>query len=199
MIKTIYIVGPAESGKSSFAVLLADALENVTVTGWPVQDTSRPLVRWLAQIHAVDDRPGEMGAPPDAWYRYILANKPRFRPQLVALANIAREILPYALVARAEDAGGRIVTGLRSRKEFGGGALVSAEHMLEFSQRAKVEGRIVIYVDRRGVKSVEDGFDAAFYSALAHYRVVNSDSILSNEGLSYQAQLLAEKLLKECA
>lgn len=203
MIKTIYIVGPAGSGKSSFARCLAAALErSSSARSWPVADTSAPLVRWLAEILAaappqVQHEKGHEGLVAE-WQAYILEHKEAYRSQLVRVGEVARSILAYALVANGERAGGRILTGLRKREEFPCGALVSPEHMPEFSSRAKVEGRIVIYVDRRG-SVVEDGFEAEFYSALAHYRVVNTDSILSNEGLSYQAQMLAEKILKECA
>lgn len=198
MIKTIYIVGPAGAGKSSFAKLLGAALERATPAAWPVGDTSGPLIRWLAEIRAADAAGGVPGAASvNSWQTHILENKEQFRPQLVKLADVARSILAFALVAKVENAGARIVTGLRRREEFPCGALVASEHMPEFSVRAKVEGRIVIYVDCPG-KPAADGFDAEFYSVLAHYRV-SQRGILSTEGLAYQAGLIAAQLLKECA
>jgi len=198
MIKNIYIVGPAEAGKSTFAQYLATALERSSpARSWPVGNTSAPLVRWLARIQAA----GDFGTPGSAcettWKEYITENKNRFRPQLVELAEIAREILPYTLVALTEDAGVRIVTGLRKRCEFACGSLVTPEHMAEFSARSKAEGRIVIYVDHgHPGKPVDDGFDAEFYKSLAHYSLTN---VGLDGWLQEKAGWLAVQLLKECA
>ena len=84
MIETIFVIGPAGSGKSEFAGELQAALQRATLSGWAIADTSGVLITRLAEIQAAG--PWEWMLPMGAnsvakWEEYIRANKNRFRPR----------------------------------------------------------------------------------------------------------------------
>lgn len=192
MIQTIFIVGPAASGKSLFAHALSEALAARTQQLWPVADTSAPLFAWLAEIQACGPWPGPEHGDRQKWLEFLRANKERYRSQLVQLAEFSRVCSGGQWLVKVARERGRIVTGLRKQFEAPGAEFVHPENHAAYSGFARAHGEIFVYVERPGFPSQEDGFDAEFFQGIAHETVVNRGGDV--EAIRIQAQLLAEKL-----
>ena len=115
---TIFVVGAQGSGKSTFARMLSDALEQLPEPSclghWPVSECSTILARRLA--HLLQPCFPLPGVDEQQLAERIVRNKDYFREALRRLGEQMAEDSPAQLVRMAARHG-RIVVGVRRREE----------------------------------------------------------------------------------
>lgn len=174
-IETIFIVGPAASGKSAFAKLLSDYLLRKSGQEWEVADTSEPLYFALASIHAAGPQQGPDSTNIARWEDFIRARKEMYRLQLVRLADILRSRHPTFLLDSISRLGA-IITGVRKVSEIRCGSR-----------------DFYIYIERPGFPSIDDGFEAERFRGLANATVINRGNEMGALGI--QAEMIAGRIL----
>jgi len=121
----IFVVGPRGSGKTTFTLLLRNELDCC-----PWFEMGHALVGFLARVKVGSDDPVRLNEQ----RAYIRKHKDSFRPDLIALGDVLREIDPAGLI-RYGFQSAPIVTGVRRRSEMdaycAAGRKANAEILIE--------------------------------------------------------------------
>lgn len=171
----IYVVGPAGSGKSVAARLLA--ARRKLRRDVKVSECGAVLLRRLARIFA--KLPWAAARDVDGWVAFMTERKEEYRAALREYGDQITAENPTALI----DASADMIVGVRRFAEVCG-IYRNGSWMVDSVKGAQCLPPlgcrdIWIYVDRPGVGLASDSFDRAFFEKFCTHRIQN-DSDLEN-------------------